>query len=157
MPRPNSGFTKSWTRTFSRISLRAKFLPAVLEIPDQLLLLGVDRDDRVTGTQETPHPAVDMLELSVPIPVARSLDGLAVRLQAVVELVKQVAHELMRHLVMLVPKFLGDLPDTLAGPAQRRFRVAACRWLDQALQVGQQGEIFLDRLLPSPTRPADPM
>jgi len=50
----------------------------VLEIPNQLLLLGVDRDRRLTLGQRRTDRLVDVLELGVAVGMVRSLAGLAV-------------------------------------------------------------------------------
>src|SRR5260370_7298609 len=55
----------------------------VLEISDQLLLLGVDRDRRLTLAQRRTDRLVDVFKLSVAVGMVRSLAGLAVCLKAV--------------------------------------------------------------------------
>jgi hypothetical protein len=70
------------------VALRAPLPPGVLEIADQLLLLGVHRDDRLAGLQGSPDLAVDVLELGVAVGVALPLDRLAVGLEAVPRLVE---------------------------------------------------------------------
>src|SRR4051812_40181152 len=65
---------------------RALGLPlasAVLEVPDQLLLLGVDGDDRHAALDAILRLGVDVLKLRVAIRVLRALDGLVRRLQAI--------------------------------------------------------------------------
>jgi len=56
---------------------RAAFGPiiraAVLEVADQLLLLGVDRDRRLTRRKRFLHPTVEVVELRVAIGIVRSL------------------------------------------------------------------------------------
>jgi hypothetical protein len=53
---------------------------AVLEVADQLLLLGVDRDDGLACGLGRNHLRVDVLELRIAIGMARALKGLAVDL-----------------------------------------------------------------------------
>jgi hypothetical protein len=63
---------------------RAAFGPiiraAVLEVADELLLLGVDRDDGLACGLGRNHLRVDVLELRIAIGMARALKGLAVDL-----------------------------------------------------------------------------
>ena len=53
---------------------------AVLEVADQLLLLGVDRDDGLGRRLGRNHLGVDVLELRIAIGMARALKCLAVDL-----------------------------------------------------------------------------
>jgi hypothetical protein len=77
------------------LALRLPLAPAVLEVPDQLLLLGVDRDDRHTALDAVLGLGVDVLELRVAIRVLRALDGLVRRLQAVPVLAQQLGDRLV--------------------------------------------------------------
>ena len=65
-----------------RLALGAQLPAAVLEVADKLLLLGVDRDRRLTGCLERRHLGVDVLELGVAVGVAGAFARLAVGLQA---------------------------------------------------------------------------
>ena len=66
-------------------SVAAPLAPAVLEVPDELLLLGVDRDHRLTGADRRRSGRVDIAELGVAIGMRGALLGLAVGLQAVAQ------------------------------------------------------------------------
>src|SRR5436309_2929582 len=55
----------------------------VLEVADQLFLLGIDGDDRLPGALSTPHLLVDVPELRVAIRMIRPLARLAIGLQTV--------------------------------------------------------------------------
>src|SRR5271165_5717231 len=66
-----------------RVSLEPKLSPPVFEVPHQLFLLGIHRDDRLTLPQEASDLAVDMLKLSVPIRMRRAFQSLGVCLQAI--------------------------------------------------------------------------
>src|SRR5215471_4609045 len=62
--------------------------PRVLEVPYQLLLLGVHGDDRLPGLQGRLDLGVDGGKLGIPIRVARALQRLAVGLEAVAKVVE---------------------------------------------------------------------
>ena len=55
---------------------------AIPESANQLLLLGIDRYDRLTGSLRREHLAVDMLELGIAIGMVRAFIGLAVKTAA---------------------------------------------------------------------------
>jgi len=55
-----------------RASLESKLSAPVFEVPHQLLLLSIDRDDRLTLPQEASDLAVDMLKLSIAIRMRRA-------------------------------------------------------------------------------------
>lgn len=72
-------------------------LPAAVGIgPDQLLLLGVDRDHRLAGGEAFARQAVDVSELTVTVGMARALVLLGRRLQRVAQLMQQSTHQLRR-------------------------------------------------------------
>ena len=75
-----------------RMALRAILAAIVTEVPDQFLLLGVDRDHRLLFGQSRGHLGVDVGELHIPVGVAVALLGLAVALQAVTRRVEQFGH-----------------------------------------------------------------
>src|SRR5580693_10357863 len=67
--------------------------PIVTKIPNQLLLLGVDRDHRLLFGQRRGHLGVDVGELRVSVGMAVALLGLTVALQAVTRRIEQFAHQ----------------------------------------------------------------
>src|SRR5438132_17512 len=69
--------------------------PAILEVPDQFLFLGIHRDHRLAPLLEGPDLAVEVRELGVAVGMGRPLFGLAVALQAVVEPVQQLRDRLV--------------------------------------------------------------
>src|SRR5262249_31369926 len=105
---------------------------------DQLLLLGVHRDDRLAGLQGGPDLAVDVLELGVAVRVALALDRLAVGLEAVPRLMEQLGDDAMAGGVPHPPELLGQLADALARPPQGRLWVAPGHRVDQPLQIGAE-------------------
>jgi hypothetical protein len=58
---PSDG--KSWTSTKSGLAVRLPLLASVLEVADQLLVLGVDGDDRNAAVHAILSLGVDVLEL----------------------------------------------------------------------------------------------
>src|SRR6266446_6660203 len=107
-----------------------------LSVPLQhTLFLGVDRDHRLLLGQGGGHLGVDPGELPIPVGVAVALLGLAVGLQAVARRIEQFGHQGAAHLVALRLQRLRQPAHALAGPPQRRFRIPACRWFDQRLEI----------------------
>src|SRR6266542_4332352 len=92
---------------------------------DQLLLLGVHADDRPTGGQILLGLLADVAKLRVPVGVLGALLGLAGALQRVALLLEQPPHGVVADRVALRAKRVGKLAGGLAGPAQRRLRVAS--------------------------------
>ena len=64
--------------------------PAVLEVPNQFLLLGVNADHRVMGVAVLAGLTVDVPELGVPVRMLVTLDRLDVALKAEVLLLQQL-------------------------------------------------------------------
>src|SRR5215212_2307287 len=122
---------------FFGFTFRPTLTTGVLEIADQLLLLGIDRNDRKAGSEVLLNLLVDMLELGVSVRMARSFQCLLVRLEAVSELHEQLGNELMTHSMTLGLELRGENTNALARPSQRRFRVPARDRLHQLLQVRQ--------------------
>jgi len=98
------------------LPFRFPFLPGILVIADQFLLLGVYRDDRLAAPLERAHPAVDILELRVAVGVVRTLLGLTVDLQVVAQVVQQTRYRLVTHRVALADQRLGQVADTFTSP-----------------------------------------
>src|SRR6516164_242106 len=135
--RPSSGILKSCTRTGSGSPL-TQLATGVLEVADQLLLFGVYRNRRFTRGQSGADLSIDIAELFVPIRTAAALAGLAVALQAVVQLSQQIGDNVVPDAVAHRAQRLGEIAQAATGPQQRRLWVAARRRLDQTPQVGQQ-------------------
>jgi hypothetical protein len=123
----------------------------ILAIAHQFLILGVHRDHRLAASQVSLHLLVDVGKLRIAIRMRRSFFGLPVRLRAVVQFMQQFGDHRIAHLVPQFVEFRGELADTLAGPPQTGFRVAARRRLDEILQIrdarvaeGQFGQEWLN-------------
>ena len=97
-----------------------------------------------------------MAKLRIPVGVAVALRGLAVGLQAVARIVEQFGDQGAAHLVALRLQRLRQSAHALAGPPQRRFRVAACRWFDQGFEILEQCRVLRYRRPASGPRPPNP-
>src|SRR5246127_2376125 len=100
-----------------RVSLEPKLSAPVFEVPHQLLLLGIHRDDRLTLPQEASDLAVDMLKLSIAIRMRRAFQSLGVCLQAIAQLVQQLGHQTVADAVTTTAQFLGQFAHAFASPA----------------------------------------
>src|SRR5882672_4913051 len=77
------------------LALGLPLASAVLEVADQLLLLGVDGDDRDAPLDAVLRLRVDVLELRVAVGMLGTFDGLVWRLQAVAVVAQQLGHRLV--------------------------------------------------------------
>ncbi len=139
---------------FSR-PLATPLPPFVFKVSNQLLLLGVHRNDRLALPQRQLHLPVDVPELGVPVRMVVPFLGLPVALQAVIHLPQQLRHLFVADGVSLAGQFVRQRPGALAGPAQRRLRIAPRQRLDQGLQQRGQLGIMPDQRMPSAARTAD--
>ena len=87
--------------------------------------------------------------------MVRALARLAVGLQAVVELVQQLADKRAADLVAHVAQALAELAQALACPQQRRLRIAPRLRLDQSTQIVEQARIGLAHGLAPAARAAN--
>ena len=104
---------------------------AITELAHQFLLLGIDRHHGLALPLAGLGPAVDVVELRIPIRVGAALDRLAVGLEAVAQIMQEAVDGPLTHRVPLGLKFRRQLGCTLARPPQQRHRVAPGHWLDQ--------------------------
>jgi hypothetical protein len=132
------------------LALGTQLLAGVLEVADQLFLLGVDGDGRRSRRDGGLYRRIDVLELRVAIGMAGALAGLPVGLAAVFQLAQQHAHQLLARREALLAQRLGNVALAAADPAQRRFRIAADRMLDQRFERRQQAGLSLDRTFAPP-------
>ena len=77
------------------LALGTQLTAAILEVADQLLLLGVDRDGRLAGSLERLDLRVDVLELCVAVGMGGTFACLAVGLQAEAQTPQQPADQLL--------------------------------------------------------------
>ncbi len=139
-----------------RLALRPPFPAAVLIRPDQLLLLGVHADHRVTGVLMGTGLLIDVAELRVPVRVLAALDGLGVALQAEPLRPQQVTHGVRADLMALAGQFLRQRAGRLRRPPQRRHRIPPLHRLHQRQQRQAQPRIQLGGPLAPPARPPRP-
>jgi hypothetical protein len=98
---------------------------------------------------------VEVAELGIPVGVLGALEGLDVGLQAEPFPPQQSAHRRGGDRMALPGELLGQVPQRLGCPPQRRFRVTALVRLDQRQQGRDEVGVLLGGRLASPTRPAD--
>ena len=103
------------------------------------------------------HLSVDVPELGVTIRMVFPLQGLAVGLKAVADLVEQAAYRVVADLVAACHQFLGQVAGALGCPKQGRFGVSAGDGLEQALEILEQSWVALREARPSGSRPANPL
>src|SRR5512144_439220 len=126
----------------------------VLERADQLLLLRIDRHDRLTPALELLAALADMSKLSVTVWMRTAFTGLAVSWQAVVQRSQQPVDRARTDPITLLAELVRQLAHALAGPAQRRLGVAPGHRLHQRLQRRQQRRgLFRESLAPAAAPP----
>jgi hypothetical protein len=112
-----------------------------LEIPNQLLLLGVDRDRRLTLAQRRTDRLVDVFKLSVAVGMMRSLAGRAVCLKAVAASTQYRTDAGMTDAMTQIAQGPGDLAQALDRPAKRLLWITALRRCDNPLQILNQTRV----------------
>jgi len=137
-----------------RIAFRSIVTAIVLEIADQFLLLGVNRNGRLPGRHRLLHPIIDVVELRIAVRVARALERLAIGLQRIAQLTQQLADSLMRDAVAQRLQVCSQIAQASGRPSERNDRIAACDRLDQTLQLAQQFRVRRRQRLPAGARPA---
>jgi len=125
------------------LAFGAQLAASVLEVTNQLLLLGVDRNSRLAGGLERLHLGVDILELRVAIGVVRALTGLAVGLQAEPQTPQQPSDQLLACAETALGQRTGQITLAPADPQQRRLGVTANGRLHQLSQRIEQPRFSL--------------
>jgi hypothetical protein len=131
------------------------FTAAVLEIPDQFLLLGVDRDRWLTAHLGLLNHRVHVLELSIAVRMRVVLLGLSVSLRAVSRLTEQPSDRGATDPVALRRQFPGKRTSALEGSSQRRFWITPSGGINQLLQFIQQPGIGVHLTLATAAEPAN--
>jgi hypothetical protein len=98
---------------------------------------------------------VEVAELGIPIGVLGAFERLDVGLQAEPFPLQQSAHRRGRDRVSLPGQLLGQVPQRLGRPPQRRHRITALVRLDQRQQGWDEVGVLPGGGLASPTWPAD--
>jgi hypothetical protein len=142
--------------TLSAVPSFAPLAALVLVIADQFLFLRVHGNDGLACPQSAFDGAVDMPELRVAIGMIVPLLGLAVALQAVATLPQQLGDFGVADRVAPSRQFRRQRAGALAGPAQRRLRVATRSGFDQAVQRGRQAGVVRCQRVSSAALVANP-
>jgi len=141
------------------LSLGAQLTTGILEVSDELFLLGVDRDRGFASRLERLHFSVDVLELGVAVGVARAFARLAVGLQAEAQATQQAAHQLLAGGEALLRQSCRQTTLALADPQQGSFRdhrgltTAPTRSRLPKVQVGSQSPACRHRPRDAPDCP----
>src|SRR5215471_2462136 len=122
----------------ARLSRRKPLLVAVVVIPEEFFLLRIHRNHRPALLEIWLHGGVDVSELRIPIGMILPLLGLAVALQTVAQMVKDLGHFGMADGMLAPGQGIGDGARTLASPAQRRFGITSRLLIDEPLQPVHQ-------------------
>jgi hypothetical protein len=137
---------------FFRIASRTPFAAGVLEIADQFLLLRIDRNSRLVLGHGRLEGLVDEAELRVAVGVVGAFAGLAVGLQAELLFLQQLTDDRVADLVPEIAEFVREPAQALAGPTQRRHRIAARVGFDQRVQIVEQTGVRFGQRFASPAR-----
>ena len=124
--------------------------------PDQLLLLGIHADHRLTRRQGSSDLVIDIAELGVTVGVLGALQRLGVALQAVAQLGRQQPrHAVMRHPVPPGAQLTSQIAGRTGSPPQPGHRIPPHLRLYQAIQRLQQARVGLGQPLAAPAFPPD--
>jgi hypothetical protein len=121
----------------------------------EFLLLGSNRYHRLLLLLQGLGPAVDVLELRLPIRVRAALHGLAVGLETLAQVMEQAVDRPLTHRMPLRLEGRGQRGGTLACPPQERHRVATGHRIDQGFQGTDKVQSMGVQGLASPARTAD--
>src|SRR5439155_260976 len=116
---------------------------------------GVDGNRRLAAPELASHPGVDVAELTIAIRMPRTLSRLAICLQAVSQIVQQLADKPITGVMVLSRQLTSQQPRTLAGPSQRRLGVPPTHGIHQRLQRRSHPRIDDRRTLASAPSAAD--
>ncbi len=139
-----------------RITFATPLVAGVLVVADQLLLLGVDADHRVSGGLEVLGLVVATAELCIPVRLVGTFDGLGVALETEALLARHGSHGVRREPVPPPGQLGSQVPRRLRRPAQRRHRIPAYTRFHQGRQRGPTARIQVHRTLAAPTGPTHP-
>ena len=136
-----------------RLPFEAPFAPWVLEIADQLLLLGIHADHRPPRRDRRRGGLIDVRKLRVTIGMRSPFLGLHVGLQRVAQQPHERRDGSEVHVVTHLTQRAGDLPHALRRPAQQRLRIPTRVRIDQPLDVIEDRRVALQQR-PATTTPA---
>jgi hypothetical protein len=107
---------KSCTRTGSGEPFGRHSRPAILEIADQFLLLGINEDGGLSCRKCDLHTLVDVGELCIAIRVVAALAGLAIGLQTIAKRTQQLADHAVTDLMAKLTQSGRDVAQALRRP-----------------------------------------
>ena len=102
-----------------RAAFRSVVAARVLVRADQFLLLGIDRDHRLTGGLQGNHLLIDMLELGVTVGMMAALLGLTIDLATIREAFEQRRDAARRNLMPHAAQRRREFRMALGDPHQR--------------------------------------
>ena len=140
-----------------RAALGPQLAPAVFELADELLLLGVDRDHRLLGVQARLDDRVEVRELGVAVWMPGALLGLHVGLQTEPHGAQQIADHRAVRAMSTLDQRIAEVAHAAADPQQRRLGVPARGVLDQRTQIDEQIGVLDDLRGATTARPTDPI
>jgi hypothetical protein len=125
------------------LASRAQFPAAVLEVTDQFLFLGVDRDGGLRFGQKRVDPGIDIVQLGIAIGMTAALPGLAVGLQREAERLQHPTDQFLAGCEAALVERPRQMALALADPNQRCLGVAANGRLDQLAQGVEQSRLLV--------------
>jgi hypothetical protein len=108
-----------------RLPARAPLATSIGQPSQLLTLFGVHTDHRLVGGLVLLDLLVEIAKLRIPVRVLLAFQSLDVGLQAEALLHQQLAHRRRRDAMALPGQLLGQVPQRLSRPPQRRHRVPA--------------------------------
>src|SRR6058998_194322 len=139
------------TLNVGRLLGHAPLPPCIFVVANEFLLFRVDRNNWGALPQVSLDRKIDVPELCIAILVILPLLGLAVALQAVVQVVKNLRDLHVADGMLLSTQCLGDGPRALANPSQRRLGIPTRLLVNQPFQRLHQTRIGLgDRFAAGP-------
>jgi hypothetical protein len=129
--------------------------PSHGQTPQLFALLGIHADHRLAVGLVVLDLFVEVAELGIPVGVLGALERLDVGLQAEPFPLQPSAHRRGRDRMPLPGQLLGQVPQRLGRPPQRRHWIATLVRLHQRQQGRDELGVLLGGCLAAPTRPAD--
>ena len=126
------------------LAIPSPLLSSISIVSDQFLLLGVHGNDRLGGAHLLGHAGVDVFKLRIAIRMLLAFNRLAITLQAIAHPMQQSPYQSAACGISELGQFQRQPSRALAGPAQRRLRIAARERLDQTLQLFRKVGLMLD-------------
>ncbi|RPK84534.1 hypothetical protein EES46_24045 [Streptomyces sp. ADI98-10] len=129
---------------------------SVVEVADQLSLLGVHADHRLAGIPVITCLLVEIPELGIPVGMLAALERLGIGLQPEPLLPQQTGDSVRTDPVALTGQLGRQRAGRLLRPPQRRHRITTFVRLDQAQQGTPQSRVEVRDAFASAARPPHP-